>query len=52
MNVEVSLVLQLLFVSQTLKNALLGYLGMLLGVNGEKLRSWCGLKMVLVLGEG
>ena len=31
---------------------LLGYLGMLLGVNEEEWRSWCGLKMVVVLQGG
>ena len=54
MNVEVSLVLQLLFVSRTLKNVFVGILGVLLAINGEKWQSWCGLWMVVVLegGEG
>ena len=54
MNVVVNLILQVLFLSQTLKMFCWVVLGMLLGVNVEKWWSWCGLEVVVISegGEG
>ena len=52
MNVVVNLVLQVLFLSQTLKNFCWDVLGMLVGVNGEKWWSWCELEVVAISEGG
>ena len=49
-----NLVLQVLFLRQTLKNDLLGCSRNVISANGEKWQSWCGLEIAVIPkgGEG